>query len=224
MKIITFTCDIYADAIPAYHYLWNKAWPDCPHEMIYVTNSKPLTVDATVHYLKGKDIEYGRRLRKFVSLHCDDNELGLFMMGDYFVKGLNISLVEQARGLCERDQIAHCRLRPMPSPQGSAHRSLKVDDKLFGLVDKKRAYALSLQPGIWRPKDLGKCVRDAWGPWACEVQGSKNTKRVTGALLSTRESAITHLNYYKKGKPIGVNWVMDNVPGEFWPRAAKGGE
>ncbi len=219
MKIITFTCDLYADAVPAYHYLWNRAWPDCPHEMIYVTNSKLLTVDATVHYLKGKDIEYGRRLRKFVSLHCKDNELGLFMMGDYFAKAINTKLVERAREACERDDVSHVRLRPMPHP--SLPPPIKLNKDVFGGIDRTKRYSLSLQPGIWKPKDLARCVRDTWSAHRCELNGSRHTRRIKREFLSTQRPAIIHLNYYKGGRAIGVKWVRANVPREFWPEAAR---
>jgi len=219
LKIITFTCDIYANIVPAYHYLWGKFWPDCPYEHVYVTNSKPLGVDAKVYYLKGKDIDYGRRLRKFVSLHCQDNELGLFMMGDYLIKSMNISLIERARELCETPEIAHCRLRPMPHPQlpPPSHLSKKV----FGEIDRTKRYSLSLQPGIWRPKDLARCVKDAWNPWHCEIRGSQRTRKIKGLFLCTQKPAILHHNYYRKRKPFGPIWVKKNVPEKYWTKAVR---
>ena len=219
MKIITFTCDLYADAIPAYHYLWNSRWPNCPHEMIYVTNSKPLTVDATVHYLGCKEIEYGRRLRKFVALHCKDDEPGLFMMGDYLVRAVNAPLIERAREICERDDVAHVRLRPMPHP--SLPPQIDLNKNIFGGIDRTKRYSLSLQPGIWNPKALSRCVRDLWSAHQCELKGSGLTRKIKGHFLSVQRPAIIHLNYYKGRKPIGVEWVKKNVPKEFWPKAAR---
>lgn len=221
MRIITFTCDVHHDIIPAYHYLWQKYWPNCPYEMVYVTNSKPLTVDATVYYLKGNDIDYGKRLRQFVSEHCQDDELGLFMMGDYLLKGLNIPLVERARELCERNDVAHCRLRPLPHPELPAPAHLKLDPQVFGQIKKKGRYALSLQPGIWRPKDLANCVEDAWDPWHCETRGSQRTGQLKGVLLCTQKPAIVHHNYYRKRRPFGPIWVKENVPSQYWTRAAR---
>lgn len=217
MKIITFACDCYADIAPAWQYLINTNWPDHP-EVIYVTNSVPLEVDGTVHYFKGDDLELGRRIRKLHSLH-DDGELTLVMMIDYLVQLVNVELIDEARRLCERDDVAHVRLRPMPHPSHPAPDGISNDR--FGLIDKSKPYALSLQPGIWRLADLAKCVRDNENPWHCETHGSGRTKRIPGHFLSTRQPAIVHLNYYKKRKPFGVNWVQENVLEEFWPNAAK---
>lgn len=223
MKIITFACDLYADVGPAYEYLWKEHWPNCPYEMVYVTNSKPLGVDGTVHYIPGKDIEYGRRLRKFVSRFCQEDELGLFMMIDYLPRAINVELVEQARKLCERDDVAHCRLRPMPHPKHRAPAYLKLNNDVWGMVEKGERYALSLQPGIWKPSDLARCTKDNWDPWATETQGSRLTKRLQGVLLCTRKPAILHHNYYRKRKPQGARIIRDNVPEELWPSSARKG-
>ena len=222
MKIITFTCDAYRDIIPAYHYLWQKYWPDCPYEFVYVTNSKPLGIqDTTVHYLKGSDIKYAKRLRTFVKRHCRDDELGLFMMGDYLVKGLNIPLIEKARRLCERKDVAHCRLRPMPHPQLPPPVHLKLDKAEFGEINRRQRYSLSLQPGIWKPKVLASLLEDSWNPWLCETKGSGNTRRIQGHFLCTQKPAIIHHNYYRKRKVFGPGWVKKNVPKKYWTKAVR---
>lgn len=222
MKIVTFACDLYADIAPAYHYLWNKKWPDCTHELVYVTNQKPLNIDATVHFIRGQDIEYGRRLRKFVSLHCQDDEPILLMMIDYLARDINIGMVEQAFELCSRDDVVHCRLRPMPRPQLQPPDKMELDPKKWGGIDKSGRYSLSLQPGIWNPKSLAKCIKDSWSPWQCETQGSRIANKLPGYFLCVQKPAITHHNYYKKRKPFSVNWVKKNVPAEFWPGSIKG--
>jgi hypothetical protein len=219
MKIITFACDCYADIAPAWEFLLNDRWPDHP-EVVYVTNSVPLEVDGVAHYMKGTDIELGRRIRKLPYLYEDD-ELILVMMIDYLIQAINTELIEESRQLCETKEIAHVRLRPMPHPSHPAPDG--ISNERFGLIDKSKPYALSLQPGIWRPNDLAKCVRDKWSPWHCETMGSKHTKRIPGYFLSTRQPAIVHLNYYRRRKEFGVDWVRENVPEEFWPNAARRG-
>lgn len=219
MKIVSFSCDIYSDIVPAYHWLWQTLWPECPYDHVYVTNSKPLSVDATVHYIKGRDIDYGMRLRQFVKDHCADNELILLMMADYLLKAINIPVIEQARKLCQQPRIAHCRLRPMPHPQLPPPKDL--DPAVFGQIRKRSRYALSLQPGIWRPQDIAKCIQDDFDPWHCETRGSQRTGQIKGMLLCTQKPAIVHHNYYRKRKPFGPIWVKENVPRQYWTRAAR---
>lgn len=219
MKITVFCCDLYRDAAPAFHYLWNKEWPECPYELIYITNSQDINVKAQIVKIPGKpDIQFGWRLRKFLK-HNYDDDLMLLMMVDYFPQSINVELIEKAKALCERDtnHVAHVRLRPMPHPTLSFHE----DNETFGKIDKRARYALSLQPGIWKAKALMKLCRDDEDPWRTEMRGSGRTKQIPALFLSTREPAIVHLNYYKKKKPFGLNWVRDSVPREFWPDAVK---
>ena len=223
MKILAVTCDLYHDSVPAWEYLWYHHWPDCPYELEYLTNSKPLSTEKHVYYIHGPENQFGRRFRKFYSLHARDNELTLLMMADYFVRRLNVEMIEKAKKWCLRDEVSHVRLRPMPHPQGE----FKRNNKDFGVIDKRKPYALSLQPGIWFPKDLSKCCRDRESAWHVETHGSGRTRRIPGLFLSTRRPAIVHLNYYRKRKPFGLSWVRDNVPREHWPNAVEkkyGGE
>lgn len=217
MKIAVFTCDLYADAVPAFHYLWYKHWPDCPYPLVYCTNRKKLDVDAPVVYIKGKDIDFSWRFRKFVGKHFDD-ELMLLMMADYFVRSLDVEYVEAARRLCQLDSVRHIRLRAMPEP---AH---KFRAKGFGAIAKGSRYSLSLQPGIWETRVLYDLARDDESAHLMEMRGSGRTKDVDGLLLSVQRKkhpAIGHLNYYRKGKPDGVKWVRENVDEEYWPEGCR---
>lgn len=216
MKIITIACDRYADAAPAWLYLLRQNWPDCPYEPVFVTNKAKLDVDVPVHYLsKFGDMQFGWRLRTFLKQYYTDEHL-LFMMVDYFIKGVNVNLVAAAHELCATPEVRHVRLRPMPHPP----HQYRVPG--FGLIDKYARYALSLQPGIWETQVLYDLCRDNENPWHTEIQGSIRAKRVSGDFISTIEWAIPHHNYYNKGKAQGLNWVRDNVASEAWPKAVKG--
>lgn len=213
MKIVTFACDQYADIAPAYHYLLERNWLNHP-PLVYVTNSQPLNVDAKVVYIKGKDIRYGWRLRKFIKEHYKD-ELILLMMIDYLVKSVDPGLLKEAEKLCRERSIGHVRLRPMPHPQ------LPFNEN-FGEIKKNTAYALSLQPGIWKAQLIYNLCRDEENPWHTETRGSRRMRNLTYTLLSVKDRlAVSHHNYYRYGKPLGVEWVMKEVPEELWPSAAK---
>lgn len=213
MKIVTISCDIYADTCPAFSELWYKAWPGCPHQIVFVTNSKELGVSEETHYLDRKgDLAFGWRLRKFIRDHYTDEHL-LFMMSDYFVKDINTYLVGQAHELCATPEIKHVRLRPMPHPQ------LDFSHPDMGKIDKRKPYSLSLQPGIWETQVLYDLCRDNESPWHTETFGSTRVVNMSGTFLSTRVPAINHINYYRKGNVDGVGWVKENVSKENWPEA-----
>lgn len=213
MKIVTISCDIYADTPSAFAYLLDKHWPDHP-EIVFVTNSKKLNVDNPVYYFNSRDdMAFGWRLRQFLKQHYIDDYL-LFMMSDYLVKSVNIPLIERAYQLCKQPDVRHVRLRPMPHPPFDYN-----DD--FGRIDKHQRYALSLQPGIWETRVLYDLLRDTDDPWQTEVRGSDRVRFIRGEFLSTRKMAISHVNYYRKGKAEGANWVRENVAKEYWTDEAK---
>lgn len=216
MKIITVACDCYADIAPAWWHLFKTNWPDCPYEVVFVTNSVELDVPAPVHYLSDKpDMNFGWRLRTFLERHYTDEHLLIHMI-DYLIKKVNTDLIAQAHELCARPEIRHVRLRPMPHPQ----HPYPVEG--FGLIQKPSRYCLSLQPGIWETRVLYDLCVDGESPYHTEVYGSlRRARHVHGEFLSTETWALVHHNYYRKGKPSGVNWVKANVPEEAWPEAAR---
>jgi len=215
VKVVVFCCDLYADAAKAFLAFKTRNWPDCPYDTVVVTNSKPLDVDVPVHYVKGKgDVKFGWRLRKFIKEHYTDDLL-LLMMVDYFIQKASQPLVSKAEELCHLPDVRHVRLRPMPHPP------LPYSED-FGQIDKKRPYALSLQPGIWETEVIYNLCRDDEDPWRTELSGSKRTRNVEGLFLSVKRTpAIVHFNYYRKRKPWGLNLVRDGIPRKAWPEAVR---
>ena len=219
VKIVPVCCDLYADIAPAWEYLFHQHWPDCPYPLVFVTNSETLSVSAPVHYIKGSDIDYGTRMRKFLSRFCLPETLVLLTMADYLLKRVDIPLVEEAISLMQsRSDIWHIRLRPMPPPRLPFRAS-----KSFGAIDKKGRYALSLQPGLWLAGTAHNLFRDGDDPWDTEQEGSKRVHLLKGKFLSTKENAMPHINYYNKRAVLGgtIGWTRGRVPKELWPDACR---
>lgn len=212
MKIVTVACDRYADIAPAYEYLLRKNWPDCPYPLIYVTNSKKLEVEGSIHYIEGEDIKFGWRLRTFIENHYNDDYL-LLMMIDYLVVDVDTRLIARAHELIQLPEIGHVRLRPKPGPQLSY-------DKDFGKIKKLSRYSLSLQPGIWESKVIYDLIRDRESAHTTEVQGSSRTDSIDKVFLCSHQIALDHVNYYSRGRPAG-GWLKLNTPPNIWTDAAK---
>lgn len=215
MKIIVVVCDRYADAAPAWVDLWRRFWPDCDYEAEFLTNKQRLAVELPAHYIHGEDIDFGTRMRTFLREHYKQEYL-LITMADYFIKGpVDADLIRVAHQMAATKYVRHVRLRPMPPPQ----RPYAVDG--LGRIDKKAHYALSLQPGIWESRVLYELCRDGENPWATEMRGSKRVRHIPGEFLSVDRYVMSHLNYYRKGKAQGLDWVRDNVDREAWPEAVR---
>lgn len=210
MKIIAVSCDLYSDCVPAFEHLLYKHWRDCPFELEYVTNRKELHTGKKVHYIAGRDIDFGWRMINFLDTY--DDELLLFMMADYLIKSVDTYLIDTAHVLCAMKQIGHVRLRPMPHPE------IGFRVKGFGEIRKGSRYSLSLQPGIWEKQILRRLLLESENAHQTEVKGSVRTVQIRKAFLSVdNKPAISHLNYYRKGKPDGLEWVKENVHESCWP-------
>lgn len=219
MKIVVFACDLYTDIAPAYLYMHKTCWPDCPYGIEFVTNSKRLNVEATVHLMGCAESDFGSRARKYIETCFKEMDgLMLLMMIDYLMYGVNRELVSRAAELCLRQEIKHVRLRPMPHPP-----EIYASDALFGVIAKGAPYSLSLQPGIWKAQALHDLCKVGESAHYTEIFGSARVPKFDGTFLSTRTPAIEHHNYYENKMAQGwaVNWVRENVPPEFWPEAAK---
>lgn len=214
MKIVTICPDCYADTAPGFVDLIRSKWPDCAYEIVFVANKKRLKVDVPVYNVRGDDMAFGWRIRKFLRDNYTDEHL-LFMMSDYFISGVRPPLVARAHELCAIPHIRHVRLRPMPHPP------IGYAEPNFGRIDKRAIYSLSLQPGIWESQVLYDLCRDNENPWQTEMRGSKRVKDIRGTFLSTTIAAISHKNYIKKGQANAVEWVRQHVSPECWPDTAR---
>jgi len=217
VKIVSVSCDLYADCAPAWEYLFHHHWPECIYPIEFVANSKQLSVQAPVHYIQGQDINYGWRMRKYIRTFCHEEDVLLLTMADYLLKRVDVPLVERAIALMQnKPDVWHIRLRPMPPPK-------LPYSKHFGGVDKKSRYALSLQSGLWRASTVHNLFRDGENPWDTEQNGSRQVKDMEGWFLSVRELAMPHINYYNKRSvlPGSISWVRNHVPKELWPDAVR---
>lgn len=218
--ILVFTCDKYSDTPAAFEYLWRRSWPNCPYPMSFITNSKPIrqlaNSSARVFYYPHLDQSYAFRLRRYIREQViPADAILLLMMADYFVRRIDVGLIEKSIHSMRRDRsIGHIRLRPLPPPVEPG-----AD---FGRIEKGARYSLSLQPGLWRSSLLYFLCRDEETAHQTEIQGSKRMSSVRQKVLSVVRPAIIHYNYYRHGaaNPNVVEWVRDMVTREAWPDAA----
>lgn len=213
MKIVVTSCDRYSDCAGAWVASFRKFWPNCPYEVIFVTNSVELNVDVPVYYIEGAEKAYGWRMRQFISKYYDD-KLMLISMVDYLINTQPSNfLINEARKLCLWDKIHHVRLRAMPPPRGKDY------GQYFASI-KGQKYSLSLQPGVWKAQSFYDLLRDRENPWDTETRGTRRVNKHSGDFLCSKRTALMHLNYYRKGgvSEKSKQWVMENLPKESWPK------
>lgn len=195
VKILVFSIDKYSHLGPLFSQYFHAKWPECPYDEIYIANRQPIKVKSTVIHIRDREVNFGRRMRTFLKHHYTDSYL-LIMMIDYIPKSANHALLMKSAEIVRRPNIGHVRLRPMPVPKEVWRR-----DSDFGVIDKRRPYSLSLQPGMWETQLFYDLLSDREGAHHTETHGSTRTKRFRQLFLSTRTHAISHHNWYRHGRP-----------------------
>lgn len=209
MKLVVFSIDAYSHLGPLFLQYLNDKWPECPYEQVYIANHAHIDVPHPVVYVKDRDMNFGSRMRKFLEHYYTDDAL-MIMMIDYIPKNADHDLIVKAEEVLTRSTVGHVRLRPMPKP---AHPWKPDSD--FGVIDKRRPYSLSLQPGMWESQLLHDLCRNGENAWRTETHGSTRTRNFDKSFLSTMDVAISHHNYYRKRRvsPIPKNaaWRIKEV-------------
>ena len=201
MKLVVFSIDQYSHLGPLFLQYLNDKWPECPYDQVYIAQNRKIKVPHPVVQIRGRAMDFGRRMRTFLRHHYTDDLL-LLMMIDYIPKSADHALLIKSAKIASRPNIGHVRLRPMPKPS-----RVWAADADFGIVDKHRPYSLSLQPGIWDSQLLHDLCRDGDNAWYTETHGSSRTKDFPQLFLTTMKTAIGHHNAYRKQRfdPIPEN-------------------
>ena len=182
--VLVASCDKYADMLGPFSALWRKFWPDCPFEVVLVTetepaNAKTLCFDRVV--VCGKDGNWCSRLVKaldeiatpYVLMLCDDYYLEAPVDTARILMRLG-----QARELC----AANLRLIPNPRPSQPYCADLME-------YRKQTAYCVATQAGIWNREFLRGLADGKASIWEFERIGSFSVAKEKRPLLvvPTRE-------------------------------------
>lgn len=209
MKLVVFSIDAYSRIGPMFHQYLEDKWPE-HFPCVYIANNLPINVPDPVVHIRAREMNFGYRLRAFLRHHYTDDTLTLMMI-DYIPKEVNNALIQKSAQLLQRPDIGHIRLRPLPRPE----KKWK-EDADYGLIDKRKPYALSLQPGMWETQLLYDLARNGENAWHMETHGSKRTIHSPKTFLCTWGFAINHHNYYRKRR-------IDPIPKDA-PWRIRGGQ
>lgn len=209
MKVVVFTIDKYAYVGKTWWHYFKKFWPDCPYGVVVVGQKKLIRdMPCEIVYVNGPTINFGLRMKDFLTNHYHDHELLLLLMLDYIPKQrVNQPVIAKAEALCRRKEFGHVRLRPYPHPQETFE-----EDPDFGEITPGSRYSLSLQPGIWEKDLLLKLLRPGESAHHTETRGSMRTKNRGKRFLSTMEHVYMHHNFFRRGEvnPGAAAWCKEH--------------
>ena len=158
--VLVTSCDAYRDVEAPFLNLFRKYWPDCPFELVLVTEtpqngeaeSFPLSFDRTLFTGKGKT--WSQMLVE--ALDQIETPYVLMLMNDYFLTS-PVDTAQILRRLDEAKEKGALNYRLCPDPPRAV---------------KNTAYSVSCKAGIWNRQFLRALAAKTKSAWEFERYGS----------------------------------------------------
>ena len=220
--VLVTSCDAYQDVERPFIAPFRKYWPDCPFELVLVTE----TADCP-------DSEANRDAPRFDRIHATgkgknwcqmlaealtqiETPYVLLLMNDYLLTSPVDTLGFQRR-LAQAKMFDAANLRLNPNPKGRI--SWRGSDLLE--YPKNTAYCVTCQTGIWNKSYLMKLADQNRSAWEFERLGSFMVGDEPRPLLVTREKEFPFIDAVHKGywEEAGIELCRRNgIPIDFTAR------
>ena len=196
--VVVTSCDAYRDVERPFLTLFRKYWPDCPFELVLVTETAATGgFDRTIATGTGKT--WCQMLVE--ALDEIDTPYVLLLMNDYLLDA-QVDTANILRRLGQARAFDAANLRLNPNPKG---RTAWRDTDLLEFP-KNVAYCVSCQTGFWRRDYLASLARRNKSAWEFERYGSFMVGDVAQPLLVTPTREFPFVDTVHKG-----HWVPDGV-------------
>jgi len=179
VTIIVNSCDKYYQAWEILNYSYSKYWPDCPWDIVVMTNyleapmGKSTKLGSVLSWTSMMKNTLNQIETPYVLLHLDD-----YFFTDYIDTNLFLDYVR----IMERDNITHLRITP--ATDGIEDYPL---DNRFKLIKKDSIYRTSLSPAIWNTKQFKSFLADGEDMWQFETQG-RYREQGRSLILAVKEN------------------------------------
>jgi len=218
--VIVCSCDKYADLLAPFSALWKKFWPDCPFELILITESAPsstsnlqpstsnLSFDRIIACGPGGNwcsrlvLALGQITTPYVLMLCDDY---------YLEKPVDTKLMLKRLEQIQKFNADNLRLIPNPKPAKNNSTAFGHETDLFQ-YRPATAYSVATQTGFWRKDFLRELATGKNSIWEFERYGSFDPLAAKNPLLVTPTKEFPFLDAVHKGhwETWGLKVCRDN--------------
>jgi len=206
--ILVASCDKYADLLVPFVQLFKKYWPDCPFELMLVTETDPQVNGFDRVLACGKGLNWAERERRalkeiatpYVMMLCDDY---------YLSEPVDMALVMKRFEQMKRFNAVNLRMIPNPKPTKANSKPFAEDLLEYR---KNTAYCIATQAGFWELGFLRKLAEGKTSIWDFERYGSFEVGDEKRPLLVTPTKEFPFLDAVHKGywETWGVQCLKDN--------------
>jgi len=201
VTILIYAWDMYNVCWPVFCYGLSKYWPDCPYEVLFITNYADPPCGKAVKIADEND--FVRKLR--TGLAAVQTPYILFMHEDYWIqKPVETRNIQDYVKLMDADKADYIRLIPIPKPD----REYPNDSRL-GIIDKSAEYRVSFMASLWRKSVLDDLLVPGESLWQMEAAGSKRSARYGDRFLCVVRSRY------------GISYVMTAITDRQWTAGAR---
>ena len=210
--VLVCSCDKYADLLGPFAALFRKFWPDCPFEMVLVTETwgeDNLCFDRVVAC--GPGMNWASRLVK--ALDEVSTPYVLMLCDDYYLSAkVDTAKILSRLAQAKSHNAANLRLIPNPAPQSG--KSCQAPDGLLK-YRKDTAYCIATQAGFWNRGFLRCLANGKESIWEFERYGSFEVGSESRPLLVTPTQEFPFVDAVHKGywEKFGVALCRDNGVG-----------
>ena len=197
--VLVTSCDAYRDVERPFVSLFRQHWPDCPFELVLLTETAAEN-DDRIDAVNGFDRIIATGLGKnwcqmlAESLEQIETPYVLLLMNDYLLNA-PVDTTGFLKRLAQAETFDAANLRLNPNPKG---RTSWRDTDLLE-YPKKTAYCVTCQTGIWRRDYLLGLAQRNKSAWEFERYGSFMVGDETRPLLVTKEKEFPFIDAVHKG-------------------------
>ena len=193
--VVVGSCDKYADLLGPFIALFRKFWPDCPFEVVLVTESDPHIEGFDRTIACGGGMNWASRMER--ALGEVSTSAVLMLCDDYYLS----APVETEKMLLRLEQMKSLNavnLRLIPNPVPRNGNSKPTDHGLFE-YRKNTAYCIATQAGFWDREFLKGLQHGKASIWEFERHGSFEVGEEPRPLLVTPEKEFPFVDAVHKG-------------------------
>ena len=203
--VVVGSCDKYADLLGPFIALFRKFWPDCPFEVVLVTETDPHIEGFDRLVLTGVGKPWCTMLSE--ALERITTDFVLLLMDDYLLES-RVDTSNILHRLDEAKRFGAASIRLNPNPPG--RKSVAGTDLLE--MPKNVAYCVTCQASIWRHDFLLGLARQNKSAWELERRGSFQVGNEPRPLLVAPTKEFPFIDAVHKGhwEKFGVKCLADN--------------
>lgn len=206
--VVVGSCDKYADLLGPFITLFRKYWPDCPFEVVLVTESDPHVEGFDRTIACGGGMNWASRMEK--ALGEVSTSTVMMLCDDYYLAS-TVDTVNVLTRLSQMRALDAVNMRLIPNPAPKSNNSKPVDYGLFE-YRKNMAYCIATQAGFWNREFLMGLLKGKSSIWEFERYGSFQIGGEARPLLVTPTKEFPFLDAVHKGhwEKFGVKCLADN--------------